>query len=278
VVRACAVALAAAVSAQPLVAQHPSTQARVDNLLANAALGAVSGGVRAFIKGDPVHTGAARGAIGGTTLGAAKQIAGAGFSGSGALGRVMTSVGVAAINTSPNDTLALLLPLGPLTLEVLPDARDRVRPRVNLWTTVLAAASLLDGHSHFDARASLSTGAIVVTRPGSRMPWETGEAGFAHPGIIYLNRDVAGVLVERRQILAHEAIHVLQWDAYNGVVTRGAERTAVGRAPGGAWLNRYVELNALAPLTVWGIASRFPNENQRPWEREAYRMSGEPLP
>jgi hypothetical protein len=252
---------------------------RARNVAANAAIGAAVAGVHAAVRRRPVAPALLRGLGGGAVLGVGKQIAGQRFAGAGALGRLVTTAGAAGVATVPGDSLALLLPVGPLMVELRPGARDRVRPRVNAWTSAVLVAAALDGASRFDARASLDAGAPVFRRPSGRMPWGTNELGFTFPGVVFVNDvlDLEEQATTRRQIVAHEAIHVLQWDAYHATVTRSAERALMARAPGGRRLLRWVELEVAAPLSVWMLASRVPYA-RHPWEREAYWLSGQRPP
>jgi hypothetical protein len=260
-----------------LIAAHPaaaqSFDDRAENLLANAAIGVATGGLRAVIQRKPVRPALLRGAVGGSLLSAGKQVAGRGYAATGMAGRVITSLGIAAFTAESRDSLAFRLPIGPLTLELRPGATDRLRTRVNVWTAVVLATALADSDSHFDMRASLDAGAPVFTRPAHRMSGHDLKAGFAHPGVIILNRDAELFGIDRREVLAHEAIHVLQWDAYHALVTLPVERAALRRLTRSDRFNRRFELNVLAPLTVAGVAELIPEERDRPWEREAYRLT-----
>jgi hypothetical protein len=140
-----------------------------------------------------------------------------------------------------------------------------------------ARAALLDGESRLDGRASLDAGAPVFRRPEGRIPWGAGtQLGFTFPGVVFVS-DAAGDAAARRLVVAHEAVHLAQWDAYHAAVGRPVERALVGRVPGGAGLLRWAELEVVAPLSVWVVASRIPYARQ-PWEREAFRLSGGEVP
>jgi hypothetical protein len=221
----------------------------------------------------PVRPALLRGAAGGSLLSAGKQVAGRGYSATGMAGRVITSLGIAAFTAESRDSLAFRLPVGPLTLEVRPGASDRLRTRVNVWTATVMTTALLDSDSRFDLRASLDAGAPVFIRPAHRMAGHDLKAGFAHPGVIFLNRDAELFGIDRREVLAHEAIHILQWDAYHALVTLPVERAALRRLARSDRINRRFELHVLAPLTVAGFAELIREEHDRPWEREAYRLT-----
>jgi hypothetical protein len=210
---------------------------RARNLAANAAIGAAVSGVRAAVRRRPVAPALARGLAGGVALGAGKQLAARRFGGAGAVGRLVTAAGVAAVYTAPGDSLAAFLPVGPVTVELRPGARDRVRPRVNGWTTAVLLVALFDANSRLDAGASLDAGAVVFRRRSGAMPWGGGELGFAFPGVVFVS-DRAEDAARRRLVVAHEAVHVQQWDAYHATVTRdagaGARGARAGRRAGAA--------------------------------------------
>jgi hypothetical protein len=211
--------------------------------------------------------------VGGSLLSAGKQVAGRGYAGTGMAGRVITSLGIAAFTAENRDSLAFRLPVGPFILELRPRGEDRLRTRVNVWTAVVLTFALVDSDSHFDLRKSLDAGAPVFRRPGHRMPGHQLKAGFAHPGVIFLNSDAELFGIDWREVLAHEAIHILQWDAYHALVTLPVERAALRRLTRSDRFNRRFELNVLAPVTVAGVAELIPEERDRPWEREAYRLT-----
>ncbi len=280
-VRLLACLLSAAVIVTPLNADAQfverarlTTQDRVDNALANAAIGAVLGGVRAVINGRSIKSGFVRGAVGGSVHAAGKQIAARDASAAGLIGRTVNALGSAVIASATRDTLSVLLPLWAVNLEIVPRSGDRFRPRVNLWTTVIATVSAIDSRTTLDRTATWNTGAFVFETDSENMPWGSGEAGFAHPGVIFVNTILLDRPEDRQLTIAHEAVHILQWDAYHALVTRPVERAAIARIRGGAWMNRHVEFNLLGPATVWAIASRV-NDESRPWEREAYKLTGE---
>jgi hypothetical protein len=102
------------------------------------------------------------------------------------------------------------------------------------------------------------------------MPLGAQEGGFAQVSTIFLAREEPPEF--RRVTARHESVHVLQWDALSQLVARPIERSLVSRVPGGAWLERYVDIGALAPVVVFVIARQIPYD-QQPWEREAYRLT-----
>jgi hypothetical protein len=76
----------------------------------------------------------------------------------------------------------------------------------------------------------------------------------------------------RREVLSHESVHLLQWDAYNQLVANPIERTLVRSVRGGRSLSRFLDLGVLSPTSALLIANQIPYDRQ-PWEREAYLLT-----
>jgi hypothetical protein len=175
-----------------------------------------------------------------------------------------------ADSTSDDPRQHFLAPAGPLLLEVRPGARQRVRARVNLVDVATIVAALSDGHSTFDLASSLSVGAPVFLCPRTAMPLGYDESGFTQVGTIFLAHDIPGAF--RNEVLRHEGVHVLQWDAYNQLVAFTIERAIVRRLPGGSMLQRVADVGVLAPASAYLLARQIPYD-QQPWEREAYLLT-----
>jgi hypothetical protein len=89
-------------------------------------------------------------------------------------------------------------------------------------------------------------------------------------GVIFLLNGTPPAL--RREVLSHEAVHLLQWDAYNQLVANPIERTLVRGVPGGRSLSRFLDLGVLSPTSALLLAQQIPYDRQ-PWEREAYLLT-----
>jgi hypothetical protein len=174
--------------------------------------------------------------------------------------------------------VVLIAPVGPITLEVRPHVAGAVRARVNLVDLALVASGLVEGRS-FELGSSLSAGALVLSSsatPGTGALSGYVQTGHSLMGVIYVADGLRPAL--RQQVLSHETIHLLQWDAYNQLVAFPVERAIVRRLPGGAWLPRFIDLGVLGPATGFLIARQISYERQ-PWEREAYLLTtGRPTP
>lgn len=259
-----------------------SVNARVTNLAANAAIGAVLAAVRSALGGRELTRPILLGAAGGALQGAGRQVAAGRSTASGLVGRELSALGISLTYSAGADSVVLIVPVGLITVELRPSARDRARARVSLVDLALVASALVDGRSDFELGSSLSAGAPVFSRPlrdatTGQGPWSGYiEAGYSRMGVIYL---VDGIPpASRREALSHEAVHLLQWDAYNQLVAFPLERAIVRRVTGGAWLPRFVDLGVLGPAAGVLLARQIPYERQ-PWEREAYMLTtGRPTP
>jgi hypothetical protein len=243
-----------------------STSARVSNLAANAAIGAVLSAARqAFGRGEfarPVMLGA----LGGAIQGAGRQVAAGRSTASGLVGREVSALGISLTYSAGADSLVLIAPLWLVTFEVRPRQQNRFQARVNLMDLAFVTSAVIDGRS-LDVGSSLVAGAPVFTRP--IVPTDR-ELGYSRMGVIFLMNGTPPAL--RREVLSHETVHLLQWDAYNQLLANPIERALVRSMPGGKSLSHFVDLGILSPTSALLIARRIPYERQ-PWEREAYLLT-----
>jgi hypothetical protein len=257
----------------PPVQAQVSAGDRVSNLAINGAIGSVIATTRAIIRGRNAWKALLPGFAGGAVMGAGKQLAGARFFGAGLVGRQVSAVGVGVVELGARDTMVFRGVVGPLTLEVRPRASDRVRPRLNVVDAGTILVYVLQRDARLDVLGTLSTGAPVFRLPMERMEFEGGTAeGFEHTGVILLAEDLANDPRQRRLIIAHESVHLLQEDALSDLVTLPIEQALIRRLPFGDRAPRILDVGVIAPLTVIWLSTRFRYE-RRPWEREAYHIT-----
>lgn len=243
-----------------------STNARVSNLAANAAIGGVLAAARSLFGGHHFTRSLALGTFGGAIQGAGRQVAGGRSTASGLVGRELSAVGISLTYSAGADSLVLIAPLWLVTFELRPHLPSHIRARVNLMDFAFVTSALIDGRS-LDAASSLSAGAPVFTR--AIAPTDE-EVGYTRMGVIFLNNGVPSAL--RREALSHEAVHLLQWDAYDQLVAFPIERRLVRSIPGGKSLSRFLDLGVLSPISALLIAQRIRYDSE-PWEREAYLLT-----
>lgn len=251
--------------ATPAIAQV-STNARVSNLAANAAIGVLLAAARQVFGRHQFIRSVALGAFGGAMQGAGRQVAAGRSTASGLIGRQVSALGISATYSAGADSLVLIAPVWLVTFEVRPHQQNRFRARVNLMDFAFVTSALIEGRS-LDVGSSLVAGAPVFTRPLARTD---GELGYTRMGVIFLMNGTSSAL--RREVLSHEAVHLLQWDVYNQLVANPIERKLVRSVPGGKSLSRFLDLGVLSPTSALLLAQQIPYERQ-PWEREAYLLT-----
>jgi hypothetical protein len=227
--------------------------------------------VRQSICGCRSWRGLAQGAAGGAAIGVGKQIAGEDFSGSGLAGRQLHALGVSAIASASQDHLLLLFPVGPLTMEVRTGGNKQVAARLDVTDLTVLAASLFDSEMRLDWSSTFAAGAPVLLHSRRRLAMGYDVNGFAFLGTVFIQEHFGPA--DRRRLVSHEAIHVLQWDAFRHLASHPAERVIVRQIPGIRRASAYLDVGLLAPASVLLMGSAIPYRRQ-PWEREAYMLTG----
>lgn len=255
----------------PTPGARPSFQGEVQTLAINALLGGLVGGVARLHHDGNFGAGFTRGLAGGTVVYAGKRVAAERWSGAGFLGREVSAVGASMIANAGEGVPVLskaTLPLGPVLVQV--GARTGSESRVRLYVPGVAAMGYAwSTGMRLDARESLSSGAPVFHRPAGLVSGGVHVAGIT----LYETtpaqwQDGSGRFEE---MTAHERVHILQHDFAVQVFGRPIQRRALSRVPGGAKLDRYLELGFQYPIWI-GASAAIPY-GERPWEKEAYFLS-----
>lgn len=244
----------------------------------NAALGGLTAGLTRVVRGGGFWPAFRDGALGGLVAYGGRRLAAEELDGAGLLGREVGAVGASMIRNAADGTGAfqrIVLPLGPLRLHL--EARGprqlpaSARIRADLPTLLATAYLALRGDTELDAGASLSSGAPVFT---STVRWADGYwAGTQAAGAIWLRGNPADPSPDaaRDAVLAHERVHVLQYDVGLLLLSEPAERWLASRSRLAAWLHGRADLGLhLAP---WGLANLLVPYDRRPWEQEAWFLS-----
>ena len=262
-----------AVLAHEHVTGHLSGRDRVAHLAVNGALGGFSAAMFALARGKNPWRAALIGAGGGVVMGAGKQVAGRRFDGSGLVGRQLSALGTSVVRAASEDTMLVLVPVGPVTLEVRPRAVDRVRPRVNLVGAATVMYYVLRSDTRVDLGATLSAGAPVF-----RFPTETVST---RDGIIFGRMDFGTIILgtapsildeQRRMTLPHESIHVVQYDFLEHALTLPPERAILRKLGVGERFLRHVDIGAVSVMLA-GVLQMHMDYDDRPWEREAVLLT-----
>jgi hypothetical protein len=242
---------------------------RVAHLAVNGALAGFASGMYALARGKNPWRAAVQGFGGGIIMGAGKQIAGRRLDGAGFVGRQVAAVGTSLVRSASEDTLVMLLPLGPMTLEVRPRAVDRVRPRVNLVAAGTVLYYVIRDDTRFDLGSSLSAGAPVFRFPTETVTSRDGVIfGRMDFGTIVMGADPVMWSESRRMTLPHEAIHVVQYDFMEHALTLPPERAFLRMVGVSEGIRRHVDTGLLSALLA-GVLQMHMDYDDRPWEREA---------
>lgn len=242
---------------------------RVAHLAVNGALGGFSAAMYALARGKNPWRAALMGFGGGVTLGAGKQVAGRRFDGAGLVGRQLAALGTSVVRSASEDTMVVMVPIGPMTLEVRPSAVDRVRPRVNLVGTATLLYYVVRSDTRIDVRATFSAGAPVFRFPTETVSTRDGIIfGRMDFGTIVLGAPPPIVDLQRRMTLPHESIHVVQYDFLEQALSLPPERAILRKIGIGEGFLRHVDLGAISVMLA-GVLQMHMDYEDRPWEREA---------
>ncbi|HEX7117442.1 MAG TPA: hypothetical protein VF212_01560 [Longimicrobiales bacterium] len=254
----------------PPPAEAPDDRPDARYAAINAALGALTTGIASLVRGrlPDVET-VLTGAIGGAIIYGGKRLVAEPGDGNGLLGREVAAFGGSLVRNAAAGRPALsslTFPVGPLRFEIEPGESGRVQ--VNLAAVIAAGYFLFerDGAA-VDLGATLSTGALVLVGRGDR----PGGMGRHVAGVVWLAGPQA---FDAPVVLRHELVHVLQSDQAFALVGDPLERWLAASHPAIERVGRHVDfgLESLLTMTMNGLVPYY----DRPWEIEAYRITGEP--
>jgi hypothetical protein len=273
---ACTIA-ALSLSGTQLSAQIP-LHARASNALANVAIGGVTGALSAALHRRSVWTGLRRGSAGGLIIAGAKQVVDLRFTTSGFVARELSGVGISLVAAGGDSSIRYLIPFGPATIVILPNRR--LDWRLNVAEAVSTIGLMISPNTRLDLSRSLSAGTPVYRDRRSHFgePGEVELAGAEGLGTIRLAPEALGPDQSvQNEVLSHETIHVLQEDFVNDAIGLPIERELLQRTALGRRFARHLDIGLLIPGVVQIIDPAIPYRD-RPWEREAYSLTGRRLP
>jgi hypothetical protein len=242
---------------------------RVAHLAVNGALGGFSAAMFALARGKNPWRAALRGFGGGVVMGAGKQIAGQRFDGSGLIGRQLASLGTSVVRSASEDTMVVILPVGPMTFEVRPSAVDRVRPRVSLVAATTLLYYVVRADTRIDWGATVSSGAPVFRFSTETVSTRDGIIfGRMDFGTIVLGSKPTVLDAQRRMTLPHESIHVVQYDFLEQALSLPPERAILRKLGVGEGFLRHVDIGVISVMLA-GVLQMHMDYEDRPWEREA---------
>ena len=249
----------------------PAGVSHAVDLAANVGLGALTAGVRAGLAGRPFWPAFKHGAVGGGVTYAGKRIIGTQQPALGIVGREVTAVGTSLIRNAAGGRAAfasLVLPVGPLRVYV---GEPHVRLKLDFAGSIGVLYTASHPGAHLDVRASLLAGAPVIVYSYTGGPIHIAESNAGTIGVVdYLGTD------GRRRAIAHELIHVVQYDFTFLVWGEPVEDAILPHLPAGTTVRRYVDLGA--NMAILGLAYWAVPYDQSPWEHEAELMTDRPWP
>lgn len=269
---------AALAQAQPNPADEWRTKAWVGDIAfasANSLIAGASAGIIQKLRNGSFRDGFTRGALGGAIAYGGRRVAAEKFWGAGLLGRQVSAVGISITrNAADNEPTfrEVWLPLGPMTVKLDNGAEFAISAHADLFASAWLLAAVFDDRLEFDAGSSISSGAPVFRAPnyrlrnGSRML-----AGIAIGGVVVVAWHSENIVTEN--ILAHERVHVLQYDFVQLLWGDPLEEFVGQYVPYVTLAQRHVRIGALLPLVAEGLGrvARI-GGNDTFWELEAYYL------
>ncbi|HWP38144.1 MAG TPA: hypothetical protein VNL18_11380 [Gemmatimonadales bacterium] len=238
-------------------------------LSANAAVGALTGGILQALRGGSFADGFTRGAVGGALVYAGKRVAAEPPWGAGMLGREIAAVGTSVVRNAAAGRPSferLSLPLGPLPVWLVIEQTPRVsiRPTLDLSAAIWVGSNLSDQRLSLDVAQSFSAGAPVFNaelraiRSGDDIA-----QGVMVSRTITLSDPLTGYPSDPARTLAHERVHVIQSDFALSAWGASVTDAVMGRLPLGGFVSRWLLLDWFQ-LFPWD-----PGGANDPWEEEA---------
>lgn len=160
----------------------------------------------------------------------------------------------------------VILPVSPTRLYIRPGDHSPLRIQLDIAATVSLARAVADANLEFELETSLTSGAVVFRQVNAtgRSPWSGRELG----GVIELSEDTwrrGGDY--RSRVLAHERVHVIQYDQGFILGGRPMEAAILPLIPGGTALERWFDFGLETPF--WALLNHTVDYDARPWEAEA---------
>jgi hypothetical protein len=248
---------------------------------ANALLGGTVVSLGRWARGesfaDAFRGGFASGALAGVAAYGGKRVAAERFTGAGLMGRQLHGAAVSgarSVSDGGGLTDELSLFLGPLRLHL----RGPSEPSRRLWSVsgldlYWLAYGVAASSFTLDWSESLS-GGVPVFRPdrGRRILTGSGRTagGAALGGVVFVSD---GLGEAEPRLLAHERVHVLQFDFLHSLLSQPVEGYLLGLLPGGDHLRNHLHPDLLI-LGFGALLGSAAESRRAPWEVEAHLLEG----
>jgi hypothetical protein len=232
---------------------------------ANVLIGGLTGGVAQRWNGGSFWQGFSRGAAGGGLVFAGKQITAARFTGAGAAGRQVAAVGSSVVNNAAAGRPALsrlVVPLGPVRVYAEP-AAGRAHAKLDVAGVAAIAWGATRPGARLDLSSTVSSGAPVF-----RVSPEWGHRAAHLAGVVLVDDS------ERQfpNALAHERVHVAQYDFASVTLGAPAESWIASEVPPLRGLYRYIDFGTA--VVLWSGLNMMVSDQDKPWENEAHLLAG----
>lgn len=198
-----------------------------------------------------------------------RQMAGTRFSGSGLLGRQLSSLGIDFIKSSADSgVMTFSVPIGPATIDYRPGSA--IDWHINVLETV-SAIQIAASSARFDLRKSLFTDAPVFHD-------RDGNYGYAGDFDIHGKEQLGSIRLAANAeatdpaILYHESIHIIQSDYVDEIIALPIERLLVRKIPGGKRFLQHFDVGWVGPFLETQVRRRI-RYSKRPEEQEAYGLT-----
>lgn len=234
----------------------------------NAMLGGLTAGVTQRLRGGAFGDAFVHGAAGGAGVYVGKRLAVSSSPAAGLAGRQVAAIGASVSRNAADGRPAferLVLPIGPALVRL--DLAGGARGHVTLDLVGLGALGMIALSSHaarVDWGSTLSSGTFVFdVDSGDDHSWAARHIA----GAIVLDRDPGRTNQPRSVLLAHERVHLLQYDQAFILWADPAERALFRRLPYPKF-TRYVSfsLQAIATHAIGAVIAY----DKQPWEMEAH--------
>jgi hypothetical protein len=243
----------------------------------NALLGGLTAGSLRAARGGSFLEGFVVGAVGGGAVYGGKVLIISEAPPAALAGRLLAAAGASMTRSASEGSAPfdyLVLPIGPARIHVQPGAAqgERVWASVDAVAAVgLAVAVFTLKDLRIDLPASLATGAPTFrTAIVPRATW-----GGSHLAGTVIVREAPvghGTSFDAARALAHERVHLIQYDQGFILWSDPVERRLLRGLTGSDRLARHLDLS-LHALVMWGVSAAVPYP-ARPWETEADILSG----
>lgn len=257
----------------------PSTDGLAEHVTAlgvNVAIGGLTAGIRQWRKDGSFLDGLWRGGLGGVGSYAGKLLAGSDIPGGGLAGRGIAGAG-ASVSRNAADGRPLfdrlVLPVGPLRLHWQPSAGTVHASFDAAGFAAITGSYISSIGASLDLKRSLSSGAPVFMAREWESDWGWQARHVA--GTILLRGDESHNPEHDRFLtfaLAHERVHMLQYDQAYILWSEPVERSALRALGAPPFVVRSLDLS-LQSIAVLSLNAVIPYD-ARPWEKEADLLSG----